>query len=276
MLLYVALESETLTCPGCGHTHDPQFRFCIKCGTKLPPPATTIDSTVTIPSGLSSGVEPDPDRLYEEPYYDHGRTSEPDGSDYTPLPAYAGSVVDDVDTETDSDKLKDPPPPVNRALAGFMVIFSLIVPPLGVILGIFWAFNRTYRIVVFPLLFAASIGAGLWGWALYADARQNVYNEPYQVLTEYIDAQDWARERTGHYHSLLDLKLKGFLPLEWPVDSGIELDIEEHVLGPTGYVVEIRPGLEESRYYGMQSLWSDHTGDVRLGTRDGPRFTQAD
>ncbi len=79
-------------------------------------------------------------------------------------------------------------------------------------------------------------------------------------------------ESRGNYLPLIELKVKGYLPPEFPDQNALEFVLVEHVIGPTGYIVEMKPGTEENTIYNVQSLWADQTGQVRLGTRDGPRF----
>ncbi len=276
ILLCVDQRSDILICTNCSAEHPPHLRFCTNCGTKLPPPSETVDFKSTTPSGRDHGVEPDPDKLYEEPVYKRRRASDAVSKPspiLAPLPTYDG--FDDIPGEVDADAPDETPAPLKQRsgfLVGLMVFLSIAVPPLGFLFAIFWFFNRAYRQAVFPLVAASVLGAGLWGWGLYIDIRSSMYDGPHDAALVYIEAQDWAMERTGHYQSMLELKLNGYLPSDYPSGETIEFSIEEHVLGPTGYIVEIRPGSEESRIYRMTSLWVDQTGDIRRGTRDGPRF----
>jgi hypothetical protein len=132
----------------------------------------------------------------------------------------------------------------------------------------------SYRKAVVPAILATIIGGGLWGWGAWADMRKNVYLEPVKTIEQYTEAQDLALATRGHFLSLLDLKMDGYLPSDFPEESNIEFEILEHVLGPTGYVIEFRPGFEESRFFSMESLWTDQSGRIRIGSIDGPELQQ--
>ncbi len=266
----------TLTCPSCGHEHPPHLKYCIKCGAKLPEPIQAVDRSAVEPSGRARGIEPDAEGRYAEPVYTDGRAASSEATSETPAeipPAYAGVDNEKQEAEAKADKPKAPPPPPNAALVVALVLASIAVPPLGIVVTVIWLIMPTYRKSALSTFIAALIGGGLWGWAMWLDMRGRIYDEPYEILQQYIAAQDWARETDGHYLPMLELRIQGYLPADFPPDSSVEFTIVEHVLGPTGYLVEIRPGAEERRLYGMRSLWADHTGDVRTGSIDGPRYS---
>lgn len=224
------------------------------------------------PSGKPYGIEPQADSRYEEPSYDGGTAAIPGKADEQRgegPPLYEGA---DKGKAVDEDTEETPPPPPNVSIVAVLMIIAIAAPPIGVITSIIWTILPSYRRAAAPALMASLVGGGIWGWVLWADIRGGMYEEPYSALQEYISAQDWARDNEGHYLSLLELRTAGYLHADFPTPSGVEFEIVEHVLGPTGYLVEISPGTEERRIYGMRSLWTDHTGDVRMDSRDGPRY----
>jgi len=264
-----------LICPGCGEEHDPQLLFCTRCGARLPLP-TTPPKESAHPSGRSRGIEPEPDALFEEPSFDGGRGASAGGASETaePVPpVYAGSAR--FSPRLAARKIA-PKRVANPTTIGVLVVLAILFPPLGILTAIIWAIVPQYRRAALPVLAAAILGGGLWVWFGWSELKRHAYDEPYAVLMQYVEAQDWAYEATGRYYPLLELKTRGFMPAGFPPETKVEFSIVEHVLGPTGYLVEFRPETEEVRLYGMQSLWVDNTGDVRIGSRDGPRFSPTD
>jgi hypothetical protein len=276
MLIAVDESSRILKCPSCGQGHDPSFRFCTKCGTPLPKPEVSPVAEKAEPSGEARGIEPTPEERYEEPLYEGGTAAstekEVDAEIVRP-PMYAGVAEEESAAEkADEEKEPEPLPPPKAGVVGLLIILSIAAPPIGLITSIVWGILPSYRKAALPALMATVIGGGMWGWVLWADMRGSMYREPYGALLKYIDAQDRVMEEEGHYMSLLELRTDGYLPADFPEGGRIEYEIVEHVLGPTGWLVEISPGEEERRIYRMHSLWSDHTGDVRMDSADGPRY----
>lgn len=271
--LFVPEISDLTVCPKCGAANDPQFRYCLQCGAKLPAPVPSKSLAHAKPSGVDSGIEPPADALLKEPVYTggHGGETVPEESgEAVNLPAYAVIEKHDLDRRKKAGVVFGPPP--NGVLIGFFLIIGAVLPPIGVAVALIWAFNRRYRTAAIPAFAAALVGAALWGWGMWSGARRHMYDEPYAALQTYVKAEDWAMESRGNYLPMVELKIEGFLPPDFPRPGQVEFAIVEHVMGPTGYLVEVRPGSEENAFYRMQSLWADHTGEVRIGSRNGPRF----
>ena len=267
----VSDSSGIFHCTNCGAEYDPELKFCTKCGAKLPPTSKSVDLGTREPSGKPRGIEPPPDTLYDQPSYEAGRgsRSEEETPEELELKPYAG-VKEMKERDGREDDEEKPPPPPNSTLMGFFLIISFIAPPIGLLTTIVWIFHPSYRRVVVPAILVTILGSGVWGWAAWLDMKKNIYEEPVKTISQYIEAQDLALTTRGHFLSLLDLKIDGYLPAEFPELLNMDFEIIEHVLGPTGYIVELRPGFEESRFFRMESLWTDQTGQVRKGSRDGP------
>jgi len=269
----MAESSHILECPSCGQGHDPRFRFCTKCGTALPAPEASSAAVNKEPSGKARGIEPEVEARHEEPFYEGGRAASPekdvDISIVRP-PMYAGVAEEEMEAKTVEEAV--PPPPPKTGIVVTFIIVAILAPPIGLVTSIIWGILPSYRKAALPALMATVIGGGIWGWAMWADMRRGMYEVPYGALQEYTEAQDLAMENEGHYMSLLELRTDGYLPVDFPPSGRFEYEIVEHVLGPTGWLVEIRPGAEELRIFRMKSLWSDHTGDVRMEAADGPRY----
>jgi hypothetical protein len=188
------------------------------------------------------------------------------------LPIYHGAADERAagkDREEDKAKAVVPPSPW---LLGFLVIFSVVLPPIGIVCCLVMVFSRQYRHAALPMLLASLLGGSLWGWGFWAGPRETMYDRPCKTLEQYIEAQDRAKSDSGHYMPMLELRMKGYLPPIFPEEGFIEFSLVEHVLGPSGYRVEAAPAPEESRIYRMESLWTDQTGIIRLGSADGPRY----
>ncbi len=273
MLSLVESPSGKLTCPKCGYENDPQFRFCTGCGTELPLLTQSLDSSEVEPSGKPHGIEPDPDALYVEPRHVDGQAARDSGDETidSDLPAYA--VTDDKDKSAPGISDKSTPKNETNVVAIYMFVFlALLLPPIGVLVAILWILIPSCRKGVIPAVAASLIGFAVWGWIWWNGQQTSIYSEPHKLIQTYFTAQDRAHDVTGHYHSMMDLQINGFLPADFPPESEYEFTIIEHVLGPTGYIIEIRPAPEEAAILKMDSLWMDHTGDIRIGARDGPRF----
>lgn len=261
ILTAVTSEHDTFNCPECGHQNDPMYHHCIKCGEKLP-----------INDRVLSDIEPDPQSADQEPRYEGGNAAAPDSGSSkktSDLPKY--SEPDEETKEFPSKKIgvtKE----ASGCLIGTMIITTILVPPVGIVTAILWAFNKPYRKAVLPVFLATIAGICLWGWLIWGNMRVGMYDEPYDVLNDYIVAQSEANVGSGHYMSLMELKRHGYLKSDFPGDTKSELHIVEHVLGPTGFIVEIRPGDEEAGFFKIESLWSDQTGDIHRGSLTGPRF----
>jgi len=109
-----------------------------------------------------------------------------------------------------------------------------------------------------------------------ADERKmEMYMVLYDTMSTYIEGQNLAHERTGTYMSKRDMEQDGFLPGEWP-RTNPEFDtyheIVESNISSTTYTVEVRPIGTHFDSYGIQSLWADETGNVRIGGLDGEEF----
>ena len=266
----VAESSDKLVCGQCGTVHDPQFRYCLQCGAKLPEIEKPSEDTEVEPTGVDHGIEPDKDSLYDEPSYkvrseDVVKTRK---SDQASLPVYLGGEEPDEDTE---EKPRDIPPP-KKTIAALFIIFSFLLPPVGILITIVEAIAPSYRKIIMPTVAALVIGGGIWGWAYFATEKVKFYHDPYIVLMEYSEAQNFAMESSGHYMPLLELRIQGYLPAEFPHEGHDEISIIEHVIGPTGWIVEVKHGDEEAEVIGLESLWADNTGEIRLGSLDGPRY----
>lgn len=259
-------------CTNCGASYDPELRYCTKCGAKLPPPSESVDLRTRQASGKPRGIEPPIESQYDEPYYTFGRgsQSEEKAGGQPDLKYYAGSEDMKKLAEKEIKEGGPPPPPANSFITGLLLIVGFIAPPAGLLTALAWLFMPSYRKAVVPVLLAAILGGGIWGWAAWGDMKKHVYEEPLSAVEQYIEAQDLARSTRGHFLSLLDLQIDGYLPSEFPKPSNTEFEIIEHVLGPTGFIVEIRPGFEESRFFRMESIWIDQSGQIRRGSIDGP------
>jgi hypothetical protein len=259
---------QNLVCPQCGASNDPQYRFCLKCGSKLPDTALIPATPTSEASGLARGIEPPSAELHAEPSYTGGTPLEKPDDSATPegrLPEYAPTIKKPEGHE----KIEATP---RGCLVGFLILLGIAIPPLGAVTATLWAFNKRYRQAALPGFLAALLGASLWGWGIFAEMKQSAYDSPNAILKAYISAEDWAMESRGSYLPLVELKMKGYLPPDFPRESALEFSIVEHVMGPTGYVIEIRPGVEENAFYRLKSMWADQTGVIRLGGRDGPLF----
>ncbi|MCX6647547.1 MAG: hypothetical protein NTY09_14485 [bacterium] len=264
--------SSIFHCTACGASYDPELRFCTKCGAKLPPPTESEVIKTTEASGKSRGIEPPPDALYEEPSYisGHGSQSEEEAGTPPELKFYSGSRDMKDRAKEDLKEKVTKPPPANSFMTGFLLIVAFIAPPAGLLTAIAWALMPSYRKAVVPVVLASIMGAGIWGWVAWGDMKKHIYEEPLNTIEQYIEAQDLALSTRGHFLSLLNLQIDGYLPTEFPATSNAEFEFIEHVLGPTGYSVEIRPGFEESKFFRMESLWTDQSGQIRRGSNDGP------
>jgi len=261
----VTNAANIFTCPQCGHPYDPQLRFCIKCGAKLP------ETSPKSPHGKDSGAEPDPEKLLEEPAYYGGGAAEngtSKGKSKPELEKYGGENPE----EKQKVKRAEPVHPASGCLMGTLIIASMVFPPIGVVTAIAWAFLKPYRKAVLPAFLATIAGIAIWGYIIWGGMRADMYNEPYQIIEAYITAQSNANSESGHYMSMMELKRHGYLKPDFPGETKTEIHIIEHVLGPTGFVVEVSPADEDAKFFRIESLWSDHTGDVRLGGIDGPKF----
>ena len=264
----------SLICQKCGASHDPSLRFCTKCGSALPVPKSATIKKGSIPSGRARGIEPPKDALYDTPLYTDGYGAEKTDTNYESIPPeYEG--VDDLrkgKPEKACEKKAIPVAPANSCWVGFMILLALAFPPAGLVAAISWAFMPAYRKAAIPALMAALIGGGLWGWGIYADLRHGMHEAPHKALSQYMSAQDWALETDGHYMSMTELRRAGYLPGDFPDTSMLEFEIVEHILGPTGYLVEARPGGEEKTIYRMRSIWVDNTGVFRFDSATGPPY----
>jgi len=247
-------------CPECSAETDPTLNFCIICGAKLPK------------SNITSDLEPDPDNLYDEPTYIGGGAAENESAQKksTDLPRYGG----DEPEKPTTNKSSPPPSEASGCLIGTLIVTSLLLPPVGIITAIVWAFQKPYRKAVLPVFLATIAGILFVGWMFWGMMRADLLLEPYNVMDHYLVAQSQANLDSGHYMSLIELKRRGYLKADFPSGIDPEIQIMEHVLGPTGFIVEIRPGEEEMKFFKIESLWSDHTGDIRIGSRDGPAYKQ--
>jgi len=257
-------------CPQCGYPYDPQLRYCIKCGAKLP------ETSPKSPHGKDSGAEPDPEKLLEEPAYYGGSAAEDgpiDGKSIYELEKYGGEQADDAQ-KPDHEKAKRDELilPANGCIIGTLIVASMVFPPIGIVTSIAWAFLKPYRKAVLPAFLATIAGIAIWGYIIWGGMRADMYNEPYQIIETYIAAQSNANSESGHYMSMMELKRHGYLKPDFPGETKTEIHIIEHVLGPTGFIVEVSPADEDAKFFRIESLWSDHTGDVRLGGIDGPKF----
>ncbi len=274
----MAESSGKLVCPSCSREHPPHLRYCTQCGSRLPKPERSkVDESAT-PSGVARGIEPPPDALDAEPSYTRGHAVE-ESEEQTVieqvLPIYHGALPpEDALAKT---AVESKPVHVGRPrpwVVGMLIVLAVVLPPTGIISAIVMAFHRQYRAAALPALLASALGGSLWGWGFWANAKQHMYDEPHAAIQAYIDAQDWAKASTGRYVPLLEMQVLGFLPPEFPEGRLLDFTINEHVLGPTGYVVEARPEPEDAALYGIESLWTDQTGVIRRSSRDGPRFAE--
>ncbi len=266
-------SQDRIHCPECDRAHDPQYRFCMECGAVLPRPSVEVDTDPSEPTGKAWGIEPDPDSRDSEPVYTGGGGAQPDSetSRSSELPMYKMDE-DGYKPAPGRPGSNEPNPSRVRSAIIFSMIITVILPPIGVAICIAWAFMPHYRRAILPVFAACILGLGLWGWALWKDMASGSYDKPYEVAVEYIESQDWAYENAGHYYPLMELKRRGFMELDFPGESDFEFELIEHVLGPTGYTVEIKPGDEEQDLLKLQSLWFDQSGSIHLGSIDGPLF----
>lgn len=268
-------DEKSFICPECGQDYDPMHQFCIQCGADLPDVNSVRRSSSHKPQGADIGVEPAPDELHNEPLYRGGGAAGYVTPDDRPseLQKYSGEDPGETDTEVPLiEKSKLESQPASGCVLGLMIVMSLAIPPVGIFTMIAWAFMKPYRKAILPAFLATIVGILLWGWMIWGGMRSEILVEPYDVLETYLVAQAEANVGAGHYMSLPELKRHGYLKADFPGETESEFEIIEHVLGPTGFIVEIRPGDEEVKFFKIQSLWADHTADIRLGSRDGPRY----
>jgi hypothetical protein len=209
-----------------------------------------------------------------EPRYTGGHGAESGQESAEPgsaLPLYSTSEADSPDKKPQVSIEQAP----SSGLIVFLLLVGILLPPVGILTSGIWLFNKRYRKASLPTFLAAILGASLWGWGIWTDIRSEMYASPRSVLSQYISAQDWAFESSGHYLPLVELKIKGYLPPDFPRPESLEFSLVEHVIGPMGYLVEIKPGTEENSFFRMQSLWADNTGEIKIGSRTGPRFAEA-
>jgi hypothetical protein len=108
-----------------------------------------------------------------------------------------------------------------------------------------------------------------------AQRKAEVYMFLYDTMATYIEGQNMAQERMGTYMDVRDMERNGFVPGEWP-RTNPEFDtyheIVETNITSTTYTVEVRPIGTHFDSFGIQSLWADQTGVVRIGSLDGQEF----
>jgi hypothetical protein len=218
------------------------------------------------------GVEPVPATAWEEPHYEGGHAGDkPTDEPFSEVPKpYA---VPDKDVIEHKIRPKDKPQrSVNGCAIAGLVVVSLVFPVIGVVITIVWAAMPAYRKAAVSALLATLLGSALWAWAIYANNKVTVYDTPVKFLTQYSSAEDWAFESKGNYMPLLELKTKGFLPPDFPESLGSEINLVEHIMGPSGYRVEVTPDAIDVKLYKAQSLWMDQSGTIRIGAADGPEY----
>ncbi len=264
-----------LECPECSLEHDPHLRFCTQCGVKLPAPKESA-TVQTGAVGVARGIEPPQDALQSEPRYTRGRRrdrpEEPTAIEQA-LPIFRGVEPDSEAVPAAKTGKRDFIPP-SPWLLGFLIVVAIALPPIGVLTSIIMAFNSKARHAALPTLLACVLGGGLWGWGIWADTKNHMYDAPFESLEAYVDAQSWAMSEAGHYLPLLELKMEGYLPPDFPEPDKLQFHLVEHVLGPTGFLIEVAPEAEEVRFYRMESLWVDQTGTVKLRSSGGPIFNR--
>jgi len=229
------------------------------------------------PSGVARGVEPSPDALDIEPRYVFGRAGDRERESVVErfLPTYyRPSRQTESAGKIGVSSLATVDTPPSSCLVAFLIILSVILPPIGIIAFLITVFIPKTRHTAMPILMASILGSALWGWGFWASIRDNMYAQPVQALEEYIEAQDRAKADIDRYLPILELKIKGYIQPNFPKTGFIEFTVVEHVMGPNGYLVEVMPAPEESRLYQMKSLWTDHTGIIHIGSPDGPRYTK--
>ncbi len=108
-----------------------------------------------------------------------------------------------------------------------------------------------------------------------AQRKAEVYMFLYDTIATYIEGQNMAQERMATYMDVNDMERNGFVPGEWP-RTNPEFDtyheIVETNITSTTYTVEVRPIGTHFDSFGIQSLWADQTGIVRIGSLDGQEF----
>lgn len=246
----------------------------MQCGTKLPDSPERFRPKSKEGVGKAHGIEPDKDHLYDEPSFTGGKHKSSEKEKHHQehgLPFFLGSET--FGTESDSSLGSEISSKPKGGLVTLFIILAILLPPLGIILTFIMGLIPTYRTSCIPVLGSAVLGAAFWGWGIWATQLDTIYNEPVEVINDYISAQNWCYQSSGQYSSVLELKIQGYLPPDWPEDLNrnniFGFTLNERVLGPTGYQIEMSPPLEESSFYNLESLWFDHTGEIRIGNPDG-------
>jgi len=108
-----------------------------------------------------------------------------------------------------------------------------------------------------------------------SERKAEMYMVLYEPLTVYIEGQELARERTGTYMQLFYMVQDGYLPGGFPrtspeYDTYFKL-IETNITADT-FTVEVRGLGPHFDSFRMESLWSDESGVIRVGSQDGEEF----